>query len=241
MAEPSALEQYWLELINSERTSRGEQPLAWNGTLDQAAEDHSQWMIATDTFSHTGANGSDPTERMTAAGYALDGSWAAGENIAWASTWRPEGYQDEVDLLHSNLMNSPGHQANILNADFKEVGLGFEVGEYQGWEGTFCTEDFARSGTGSFLTGVAFNDQDGNNFYDPGEGLGGLTVDVVDAAGNHFTTTTSDAGGYNLNLASGSYTVTFENADGATTAQNIEIGDLNVKLDAFNPVFDLLA
>src|SRR3954452_18435889 len=87
MAEPSALEQYWLELINSERTSRGEQPLAWNGALDQAAEDHSQWMIATDTFSHTGANGSDPTERMTAAGYALDGSWAAGENIAWATTW----------------------------------------------------------------------------------------------------------------------------------------------------------
>ena len=128
MSQPSALEQYWLELINQERTSRGEQPLAWNGALSQAAEDHSEWMIATDTFSHTGANGSDPIARMTAAGYALNGSWTAGENIAWASTRGPEGYQDEVNLLHSNLMNSPGHQANILNADFKEVGLGFEVG-----------------------------------------------------------------------------------------------------------------
>jgi len=241
MTQPSALEQYWLELINSERTSRGEQPLAWNGALSQAAEDHSEWMIATDTFSHTGANGSDPIARMTAAGYALNGSWTAGENIAWASTRGPEGYQDEINLLHSNLMNSPGHQANILNADFKEVGLGFEVGEYQGWEGAFGTEDFARSGSGSFLTGVAFNDQDGDHFYDPGEGLGGLTVDAVDGAGHHFTTTTSDAGGYNLNLAPGSYTVTFENTNGETTAQNVVIGDLNVKLDAVNPVFDLLA
>ena len=127
MAQPSALEQYWLELINQERTSRGEQPLAWNGALDQAAEDHSRWMIETDTFSHTGANGSDPIARMTAAGYAFNGSWTAGENIAWASTRGPEGYQDEINLLHSNLMNSPEHQANILNADFKEVGLGFEV------------------------------------------------------------------------------------------------------------------
>ncbi len=105
----------------------------------------------------------------------------------------------------------------------------------------FGTEDFARSGSGSFLTGVAFNDRDGDHFYDPGEGLGGLTVDAVDAAGHHFTTTTSDAGGYNLNLAPGSYTVTFENANRATTTQNVVIGDLNVKLDALNPVFELLA
>ena len=137
MSQPSTYEQYLLELINADRAQVGAQPLASNTLLDQAAEDHSQWMIATDTFSHTGANGSDPIARMTAAGYALNGSWTAGENIAWASTRGPEGYQDEVNLLHSNLMNSPGHQANILNADFKEVGLGFEVGEYQGWEGTF--------------------------------------------------------------------------------------------------------
>src|SRR5215213_317837 len=184
MAQPTALEQYLLEHVNAERAQVGAQPLASNSALDQAAEGHSQWMINTDTFSHTGAGGSDPDARMTAAGYGFGGlSWASGENIAWASTRAPEGYQDDVDLLHANLMNSPDHRANLLNGDFKEVGLGFEVGEFQGWQGAFVTEDFARSGTSSFLTGVAYADTNGNHAYDAGEGLGGLTVDALDMAG----------------------------------------------------------
>src|SRR4051794_15593601 len=236
MAQPTALEQYLLERVNIERARVGVQPLASNTALDQAAEGHSQWMIDTDTFSHTGAGGSNPGARMMAAGYVFGGSsWANGENIAWASTRAPNGYQDEVDLLHANLMNSPGHRENLLNGDFKEAGLGFEVGEFQGWQGAFVTEDFARSGSGSFLTGVAYADKNGNHAYDPGEGLGGLTVDVVNAAGTHFTTTTMDAGGYNLNLAPGAYSVAFDNGGGATPAQGVTIGASNVKADVVDP------
>ena len=238
MAQLSANEQYLLELINAARTEIGAQPLASNTLLDQAAEDHSEWMINTDIFSHSGAGGSDPGTRMTAAGYTFGGSsWTWGENIAWASTRAPDGYQDEVRLLHTNLMNSPGHRENLLNGDFKEVGLGFEIGEYQGWQGAFVTEDFARSGTGSLLTGVAYNDTNGNHFYDPGEGLGGITVDAVDSTGTHFTTTTMDAGGYNLNLTLGTYSVTFRAESGATPAQSVTIGASNVKVDAVDPTF----
>jgi serralysin len=239
MAQPTALEQYLLEHVNAERAQASVQPLASNSALDQAAESHSQWMIDTDTFSHSGAGGSDPGARMTAAGYAFNPStWANGENIAWVSTRAPDGYQDEVDLLHANLMNSPGHRENLLNGDFKEVGLGLKVGEFQGWQGAFVTEDFARSGTGSFLTGVAYTDKNGDHAYDPGEGLGGLTVDAVNAAGTHFTTTTLDAGGYNLPLTPGSYSVTFENGSAETAAQSITIGSSNVKVDAVNPQGD---
>ena len=54
MAQPSTYEQYLLELINAERAKVGAQPLAFDGDLNEASEGHSQWMIGTDTFSHTG-------------------------------------------------------------------------------------------------------------------------------------------------------------------------------------------
>lgn len=132
MAAPTALEQYMIELINQERGQNGLAPLAYNNQLNQAADTHDQWMIDTDTFSHTGAGGNSPTQRMQTAGYTFNGSWSNGENIAWASTRGDPGYNDEVELLNTNLMNSPGHRANILSADFREVGVGFQVGEYQG-------------------------------------------------------------------------------------------------------------
>jgi uncharacterized protein YkwD len=124
MSQASAYEQFLLELINADRAKAGAQPLALDGDLNEAAELHSQWMINTDTFSHTGQGGSSFVTRMTNAGYQLIGPWAAGENIAWASLRSPSGYQDEVQLLHGILMNSSGHRANLLSPTYREVGLG---------------------------------------------------------------------------------------------------------------------
>ena len=88
MPKHSANEQYLLELINAERAKTGAQPLAFDNDLSEAAEGHSKWMLAADVFSHTGSGGSSSTQRMKAAGYVLQGSWATGENIAWATTRR---------------------------------------------------------------------------------------------------------------------------------------------------------
>jgi Ca2+-binding RTX toxin-like protein len=236
MSQASANEQYLLELINAERAKAGVQPLAFDGDLNEAAELHSAWQIATDTFSHTGAGGSNPGQRMTSAGYVFTGSWMWGENIAWASLRGDPGYQDEVLLMHNNLMNSSGHRANILNANFKEVGLGLEVGQYQQWQGAFITEDFAKSGTATFLTGVAFDDQDGDKFYDPGEGLSGITVTATNPSGVKFTALTEPAGGYDMTLTSGTYSVVFSGPNIATTApKTVTIGSLNVKVDLVDP------
>ena len=236
MTQHNANEQYLLELINAERAKAGVQPLAFDNDLSEAAEGHDKWMLATDTFSHTGSGGTSPTTRMKNAGYVLSGSWATGENIAWATTRAPTGYADEVKLLHTNLMNSSGHRANILNANFREVGLAFEVGDYQGRSSAFVTEDFAKSGTDLFLTGVAFDDKDGDHFYDPGEGLGAVTVTAKNSAGQTFKTTTSAAGGYDLVLKPGTYTVTFSGASIATSTQTATIGTKNVKRDLIDPV-----
>lgn len=236
MSQANAYEQYMLELVNAERAKVGAQPLAFDSNLNTASENHSTWMISTDTFSHTGTGGSSPGTRMTAAGYAFSGSWSWGENIAWASTRAPAGLQDEVLLLHTSLMNSAGHRANILNDGYREVGIGFEVGQYGSYEGAFVTQDFATTATTPFLTGVTFDDLDGDKCYDVGEGLGNFTVCATNNAnGVSKTTTTAPAGGYDLDLAAGTYTITFSAAGYAAVTQVATIGTKNVKLDLIDP------
>ena len=91
MSQANAYEQYMLELINGERANVGAQPLAFDSNLNTSAENHSAWMISTDTFSRTGAGGSSPGARIKAAGYEFSGSYAWAENIAWMSTRAPAG------------------------------------------------------------------------------------------------------------------------------------------------------
>lgn len=236
MSQATALEQYMLELVNRERAAVGAQPLAFNSAINTAADNHSLWMIATDTFSHSGDWGSTPQDRMKDAGYAFTGSWTWGENIAWASLRDPAGYRDEVDLLHKNLMNSAPHKENILKPTFREIGIGFQTGTYQSWDGAFVTQDFATSGSAVFLTGVAFDDKDGDRFYDPGEGLGSLSVRAVGSDGVAHTAATGVGGGYALALASGKYTVTFSGGGYAAKSATVTIDARNVKLDWIDPV-----
>jgi hypothetical protein len=235
MSQATAYEQLMLELINAERAKVGAQPLASQGDLNGAAETHSRWMIEAEVFSHTGAGGSTPTQRMTDAGYDFSGSWSSAENIAWASLRDPSGYDDELQLLHTNLMNSPGHRTNLLNPAYREIGIGFEIGEYQGWQAAFVTQNFTQSGTGSFVTGVAYRDKDGDGLYDPGEALAGLSVSAVSAANLTYTAQTKSAGGYDLALPTGTYTVTFSGSGIAPVTQQVTIGATNVKLDLKNP------
>ncbi|MBD2746538.1 carboxypeptidase regulatory-like domain-containing protein [Microvirga sp. BT688] len=236
MSQATSYEQLMLELVNRERAKAGAQPLAFNGNLNESADAHSNWMISADVFNHTGLGGSSPHQRMMNAGYSFTGFYASGENIAWASLRDPAGLQDEVEYLHTNLMNSPDHKANILNGNFQEAGIGFQTGGYLTWDAAFVTQNFARSGTQAFLTGVTMDDRDGDRFYDIGEGLGGITVTAVSSTGVKYTTTTGAAGGYNLALAAGAYTVTFSGSGYTPVTKQVTIGSANVKLDLIDPV-----
>ena len=72
-------------------------------------------MDDTMVFSHTGVDGSDPGDRIRDAGFQLSGDWTWGENIAFQSERGAPGITDDVINLHTSLMNSAGHRANILN------------------------------------------------------------------------------------------------------------------------------
>ena len=143
MSKASALEWQMLDLINAERVSRGLNPLKLELRLNDASEDHSRWMLNVDQFSHTGAGGSSPTERMRDANFDLSGSWRTAENIAWQSVRGLPGLADDVVNLHQSLMNSSGHRANILNPSLEVIGIGIERGNFKGWDAIFVTQNFA--------------------------------------------------------------------------------------------------
>ena len=105
--------------------------------------------------------------------------------------------------------------------------------------GADATQNFARSGASTFLTGVAFDDKDGDRFYDPGEGLGKVNVSITSSAGAAYQTTTWDAGGYQIALPTGDYTVTFSGGGlAASVTKAAKIGSANVKLDLARLIHD---
>ncbi len=122
-----------------------------------------------------------------------------------------------IGLLSGTPTTAPA--ANPENAANK----GLNVGP------VLVTEEFAWHAGNAFLTGAVYDDTDGNNFYTPGEGLGGVTVVAVGLAGQGtFQTTTWDSGGYSLSLPAGSYAVTVGGANAPAKSEMITIGQDNV-------------
>lgn len=210
------------------------QPLAFNLALIDSSREHSEWMLDTNTFSHTGAGGSRAGERMSAAGYDFTGSWAWGENLAWQGTTGTPNVTSMVTAQHEGLFRSSGHRKNLLNGTFKEVGIGIIEGGFKGYNAVMTTQNFAKSGSDSFLTGVVFDDDvKDDDFYTVGEGLGGIRVEATRRSDNQtFSTQTFGSGGYQIALDSGTYDVAFSGGNlGQVIEQTVTIGTQNIKLD----------
>ena len=267
---PTAYEQYLVELINRGRadpaaeaarysidlneglaagtiSTAAKQPLAINPYLTDSAHQHSQFMIDTDTFSHTGAGGTSPQQRMENAGYVFTGAWTNGENIGWSGTTGTLDVVGEIAAVHRDLFVDAGivgrgHRLNLMEPAFREIGGGVVPGVFTSsgtnYNALMASEDFAVTGTNIYMTGVAYSDAVANNdFYDPGEGIGAVTISarrVSDSA--TFTTQTWTSGGYSLALAAGTYTVSASGGTlgGTVVYNNVVIGPENVKRD-FTP------
>lgn len=143
MANASALEYFMLTLINTERAKIGVAPLQLEQRLNDAAEDHSHWMLEADVFSHIGEGGSSPRARMIKAGFDFSGTTQSGENVGLQSERGNAGLEDDVTGIHRSLMNSAGHRANLLSPNYDYIGLGIERGDYKGFEVVMITQTFA--------------------------------------------------------------------------------------------------
>lgn len=100
-----------LQLINQERAKAGLSALTTNSTLKAAADKRAQEIVQ--SFSHTRPNGSSFSSVLKDYGISYR---AAGENIAYG--------QKTPQEVVTAWMNSPGHRANIMNANFGKVGIG---------------------------------------------------------------------------------------------------------------------
>jgi hypothetical protein len=107
-------EQAFVTLINNYRQQSGRVPLKISDKLQTAAEWMSGDMGAKGYFSHTDSLGRDPFQRMTAFGYTY--STTKGENIA-------AGNSTAADTF-TQWKNSSGHNANMLNANYRVMGIG---------------------------------------------------------------------------------------------------------------------
>lgn len=112
----TAQEQQMVNLVNQERTSRGLKALAVDSRLVKVARMKSMDMIKNNYFGHQSPVYGSPVDLMKSQGITYR---TAGENLAGNSS---------VTSAHTGLMNSSGHRANILNANFTKIGIGIIKG-----------------------------------------------------------------------------------------------------------------
>jgi len=101
-----------LSEMNSYRMKEGLSPLHFDPRLVAAAGDRMQDMEDLEYWSHEAPDGRSPFVWLKPHGYEFR---FAGENLA-------TGFET-VELLVEGWMESPGHRANILSADYDDVGI----------------------------------------------------------------------------------------------------------------------
>jgi len=107
-----------IALMNQARQDAGLVPLVSNGLLTNAAQGHSNYMASVPILSHTGAGNSSMSQRVTATGY----NWnTVGENVLYRWDTNASG-------AYGQWWNSAGHKANMMNPNFREVGVAYALG-----------------------------------------------------------------------------------------------------------------
>ena len=105
-------EEEMLRSIDLERFKQGLKPLSVDTRLRDVARAYAREMFEQGYFAHISPDGEKPYERVQRAGIRFG---VTGENLAMAA---------DAAVAHKGLMDSPGHRANILRSDFRNIGIG---------------------------------------------------------------------------------------------------------------------
>lgn len=116
---------------NEERRDDALPPLVRNPILDAAATMKAEHMAANQYFAHFSPDGISPWYWFEQSGYSFV---HAGENLAIYFT-------DSSEVVDA-WMNSPTHRANILDAQYREIGLGVAEGEFEGYDTIYVVQLF---------------------------------------------------------------------------------------------------
>lgn len=112
-----------VKLTNEARSSAGIASVAPNAALRGAAQAKADDMIVRQYFAHEGPEGESPWSWVNQSGYRYV---AAGENLAIHYT--------TAEALNQGWLASATHRANILDARFKDIGIGVAQGKIDGYD-----------------------------------------------------------------------------------------------------------
>lgn len=123
-----------ISLTNQEREKTGQGVLVENEKLSVAAQAKAADMFADDYWAHYSPRGKSPWNFITSAGYKYV---YAGENLA-------RDFTDAKSVV-SAWMRSSSHKANMLDGNFKEIGVAVADGKIGGREGILVVQMFGSS------------------------------------------------------------------------------------------------
>ena len=205
--------------------------------------------------------GTTPSQRIAATGYSSapyngpttpSGFFPGNENVAEEVSQGSGPYigtrltaavmRAQNGFFTDQSVPGRGHRETMMLGFFREIGIGVTAGtdnqanpgQPNGpFDSLYIVQDYGtQSNQLPFITGVVYHDANSNGFYDPGEGVGGVRVDVQNAT---YYAVTSSSGGYSVPVSgNGTYNVTFSGG-GVTTAHRTATvaGGRNVLIAGF--------
>lgn len=157
-----------IELTNDVRTREGVAPVVYNEKLEKSALSKSHDMVERNYFEHVSPEGKRLRDFLKDANYPYS---VAGENLA-------VGFTTPEKMVNA-WVESPTHFANLIDTDFKEIGVGTAVGMYGGYPALYATEHF----------GNPLNLEKENNVTDNNSRVRGLVDEV--GSGSYYNQTNS--------------------------------------------------
>lgn len=127
----AAQQEKLVTLVNETRAEQGLTPLTAAPLLRTSAQLKADDMASNDYFDHNGPDGRDFKYFLRSAGYDYH---LAGENLAM-------GFSDARAVVNA-WIKSPLHYRNIVEPDFKEMGMSLAVGEHGGEETIYIANHF---------------------------------------------------------------------------------------------------
>lgn len=223
-------------------------PVSIHPALTAAARLHSQDMLAGAFQGHVSSatavppnqSGDRITDRANHQNYDAQ---VLAENV-YSFTFDPlhthVAFEVDWGVGPGGMQTPPGHRLNIHKENVREIGVGVVYGQNTVGNTTvgpmLVTQDFGtRFDSPFFITGVAYFDLNLNNFYDIGEGIGGIRVDVD---GSDHYAITSNSGGYSVPVpGNATYAVHFTGLGFSHTVSNVRVQNgQNTKVN-FVPVY----
>jgi uncharacterized protein YkwD len=139
MAEANFLARAMIDDINQARVDAGLNPLKINIELNEAATNHTSWMLENDILGPIGEGNSSPLGRIEATDFPLEGDYLTAENTTFSNL--PNGITASstsegaiffaIAGQFKGMMEDVEDRANILNPDFEEIGVGVEIGNFK--------------------------------------------------------------------------------------------------------------